>query len=462
MSNVSKNYSSLIQTFIVALIAASGLQISSAYAGACSPGIPCTGYDIYSNTTAGTDASFNGPKAGASWNSGTGAYNNTACDGNFMNQIYSKAYMEASRETIMAEQIIHKPDSVLEYTCFDQYIAMAAHNAGTFTESTNWQNLDVALWTGDDNSASAEIPPNDSSGGSTYRINVSFPNTQVDNALRTLLLSSLANYINNNFNHTFMGESITLDNNLNTSSIGGNSYNCSHMSSVWNVARCIDFGEDDRFRSFEHLVSFDPRSIPQECSPGNTSSDTVTAGSSGTKLDNTSSGDTALLGNRMPGDEPASILGGDINSNCVAAGGTTAGVNTTFSNDMIRVANNCDDGTNLNAYSSFDILDTHSDLIKGFGAHLPGVANTTGVVICGSPIPTHVPIITYTYNNTLGPHPLNGSVRQVQNRQMFLHYDHVCTNPGCYYQPIKTPYIYGAPIVSPTTVPAGVCLPLIP
>ncbi len=377
-----------------------------------------------------------------------------------MNQISSKAYMEASRETIMAEQIIHKPDSVLEYTCFDQYIAMAAHNAGSFTESTKWQTLDVALWTGDDNSASAEIPPNDSSGGSTFQINVSFPNTQIDNALRVLLLDSLRTYVDSNFSHTFMGESITLDNDLNTSSIGSNGYNCSHMSSVWNVARCIDFGEDDRFRSFEHLVSFDPRSIPRECSPGNTSSDTVTAGSDPTKLDNTSTGSTALIGNRMPGDEPAAIPGGDIDSNCVTAGTPTAGVNTTLSNDIIRVANNCDDGTNLNAYSSFDIIETHSELIKSVGAHLPGVGSTTGVVTCNAPFPTYVPVLTYRYDNTLTTHATG--LDQVTGRTISIHYDHFCANPGCYYQPIRVPYFHGTLIPDQDTIPSGACLPLVP
>ena len=75
---------------------------ASAVNAACSPGIPCTGYDAYSNPFASNNPAWNGLKTGVPVPNGlnlTGA-TVTACDGNFMNQIFSRAYMEASREVL--------------------------------------------------------------------------------------------------------------------------------------------------------------------------------------------------------------------------------------------------------------------------------------------------------------------------------------------------------------------------
>ena len=61
-----------------------------------------------------------------------------------MNQIYAKAYLEATRETVVQSIAVRKPDSVLEYTCFDQQLALSADQAaGIFTETTRWENMDV-------------------------------------------------------------------------------------------------------------------------------------------------------------------------------------------------------------------------------------------------------------------------------------------------------------------------------
>ena len=371
-------------------------------AATCSPGIPCTNYDVYDN------ANDNNAKTGSG-----------SCDANFMNQIYSRAFMEANREVIMSEQIIHKPDSVLEYTCFDQFISMAAHNAGPiFSETDYWENMTIEIWTGDN--------------VYTTTINVVFPSTHMDNILAALILDTLSNYIDANFGHTFLGEGTTLDNTI-SSSIGSNSYNCSHMSTVWTVAKCLDFGEDDRFRSFEHLVSNDPRSIPQECSPGNTSSDTVTSGNNSTKLDVTSSGSTSATGG-MPS--------GGQTTECPAAGGPVAGVETDFSNDIINVVNNCDNGTNEFPYASFYAINTFFDIAEAYDD--PDIP-------CSSPLPTGVPIITYNYDTST-----NDDNILVVDRTYEFHYDHICPNAGCYYAPDKEPYTWGDDLPDTTT---GECLP---
>ncbi len=403
-----------------------------AYA-ACSPGIPCTDYNIYD------DPDANIAKADG----------NEACDGNFMNQIYSKAFLEASREVIMAEQIIHKPDSVLEYTCFDQYIAKTAHEAGPiFSESQRWNSSqtprgnEIETSTADDVFSGTEIINNTGATDgfddqSEYSV---FELDRLDNVLEDFLLDTLEEYIDGSFSHTFLGEGTTIDNDLDTTSIGSNTYNCSHMSTIWSIAKCLDFGEDDRFRSFEHLVNADPRSIPTECSP-NISTDVVITGSDSTKLDNTDAGLTGSSGG---------FPSGDLTTRCPPAGGLVSGVNTGITNDQIRVANNCDTTDGPNAFASFDFMKTLNDLIKGYGQYMQGVAESGTNIDCSPPLPTGVPVITYSYT-----HSIVDGIDTI-DRQLQFHYEHLCPNPGCYYDANKVSYTYGSALPASTS---GSCVP---
>ena len=109
----------------IALIAIG--KATPSYAGAtCTPGIPCTGYDINATPGAATNQSYNAWKSGG-LPSDAPPFTNTSCDGNYMNQMIGEAFIHAQREVAMNAQIIRKPDSVLEYTCFDRYVAHAAN-----------------------------------------------------------------------------------------------------------------------------------------------------------------------------------------------------------------------------------------------------------------------------------------------------------------------------------------------
>lgn len=87
----------------------------------CINGLPCLPKDDTTTRAEPDDAS----PANISKNP------SATCDADFMNQIYARAYIEAEREVVMASVAIKKPDSVLEYTCFDQLAYQGFRDAKT-------------------------------------------------------------------------------------------------------------------------------------------------------------------------------------------------------------------------------------------------------------------------------------------------------------------------------------------
>lgn len=409
---------------------------------ACTPGIPCTDFNIFDNPDAGTDATLNGLKTGL-----TAPFEGGACDGNFMNQMIGRAYLEASREVIMAQQIIHKPDSVLEYTCFDQILNNAAANAGIFSEQVPDNANNACLITGDNpcTSTTIDFMPDDD---------------ELDTALDLFLYENLEAYINGDgndggsFTHTFLGEATTIDTDI--ADLAPGAYNCTHMATIWEIAKCADFGEDDRFRTFADLIDEDPRSIPEACSPSNIASDSIETGDDGTKIDSTS-----------PGFESS-----DLYDPCPAGGAPEIPVNvvtgegTGFSNDIIRLAFNCDSESNadqFNEFASIDLMVSQDDLFRGIGTDVV----TQQQITCSPPLPTGVPILTYRYTiNNADENDFSaggnstviaaGEIHTIE-RQIRLQYDHICPNPGCYFVPEEIVYTLGTDLPDPP--PSGSCEP---
>lgn len=165
----------------------------------------------------------------------------TSCDPQYMDALESRAYLEAQREIAMNQNLIFKPDSVLEYTCFDKImgtVARASGDRGNFSESNRW----------------GEIPNHDTAS--------------LDRAFDTVVTSALTSYISTNFGHTYLGGRTAINSNI--QSVTGNAgvYNCSEMLKVWNAARCMNFMDkpgQDGFHDFEYLKSNDPRQLPSAC-----------------------------------------------------------------------------------------------------------------------------------------------------------------------------------------------------
>ncbi len=132
----------------------------------------------------------------------------SSCDPAFGEVMKSHAWMAASREVETAQRLILKPDSVLQYSCFQEQLATAA-SFNSFRESA----AGIAL-VGGQHSA----------------------------------------YLGSNFNHAA---------GANTTGIGPDI--CYSMAVVWGQMKCRDFNKAD-FVTFEDLAGNDRRVFPEPCS----------------------------------------------------------------------------------------------------------------------------------------------------------------------------------------------------
>ncbi|MFP4314054.1 MAG: hypothetical protein ACLFR0_06985 [Alphaproteobacteria bacterium] len=213
------------------------LCVSAPYAYAqCVAGVPCitTDYTVGDGTNAAKSDS-------------------PACDAEFMNQIYARAFLEAQRENIMAQTYIRKPDSVMEYSCLDRLIGQVRpHAVNLFSSSTVWQNRTVPL------NIAYTAAGNQTSVTMTSYMGANSIVTPLNNVVG----ETLGNYVNTNFDHDYLGGTAGIGSSISTS-IPGGAYNCSVMRTVWDLAKCQNFDSAaNTFMTFDELVSTDPRQFP--------------------------------------------------------------------------------------------------------------------------------------------------------------------------------------------------------
>lgn len=224
----------------------------------CMPGLPC----VTGKTENLPDNPNDGPNQPGRPNATK--TDSAACDADFMNQIYARAFIEAERENIMNKDVMRKPDSVLEYTCFDQLVSVAAWNADTVFSGKNW-----TASISNPGLIRNETTSGVSGGtGGPIALAVNMGATRLDNSLQGLVMGSLSSYIANNFAHRFLGGAASEDGSI-SGDIGPDDYNCTFMNGVHFWARCMDFDTHNEFLSFETLAGLDPRLLPphaSECS----------------------------------------------------------------------------------------------------------------------------------------------------------------------------------------------------
>ncbi len=182
------------------------------------------------------------------------------CDALYYETLSSRAWLEAQREITQNQNLILKPDSVFEYTCFDRLLRELADHADEMLSETSSYGQPL-------------------SGSS------------MDNALRRLVGDSLVSYINLNYGSKTSGVAYNLLSGHTAGSAishsitnvtGGSSYSCDIMARVWHAAKCINFVTDspfDGFYSFDEYAytagggtpALDKRHLPTACTPITTS-----------------------------------------------------------------------------------------------------------------------------------------------------------------------------------------------
>jgi hypothetical protein len=172
------------------------------------------------------------------------------CDTDYMASLESRAWLEAQREITQNQNLIFKPDSVLEYTCFDLHLnILAAEATNMFSESNRW---------------------------SIYYM----PSTNaMDNALRDVVGNALLQYITANYETSATGTYDLLGGNLTgvdhnfAPVVSSNSYTCDIMNKVWMQAKCRDFipttafvpPKDGFFTFADYATHPDKRALPSAC-----------------------------------------------------------------------------------------------------------------------------------------------------------------------------------------------------
>ncbi len=172
----------------------------------------------------------------------------TPCDPQYMDALEARAWLEAQREIAQNQNLINKPDSVLEYSCFDRFLyEIADHANQMFSETTRWESID-------DLDAASQ-----------------------DRALTALVYEGLVNYLTTNFPHNFLGHRADSDYDMPTTWANPTApytYQCDRLREVWREAKCLNFFDEangagvrrnhDGFYDFAWYQTNDPRQLPPE------------------------------------------------------------------------------------------------------------------------------------------------------------------------------------------------------
>ena len=172
------------------------------------------------------------------------------CDPEFLDVMEARAWMEGQREVEVAARIILKPDSVLEYSCFDNRIDQLGAAANLiFSDRVSGSPLFPAHGPTASNGVSLGADGPNPPGAV-------FTSASLDNALNQLVTSPTFTFAGTNFGHTFAGGTYA--------GIPPAAASCNAMNAVWSFLKCQDFNQDF-FRTFQELSVSDPRTVPIPC-----------------------------------------------------------------------------------------------------------------------------------------------------------------------------------------------------
>lgn len=158
------------------------------------------------------------------------------CDSMFWSQMTSRAWQEAEREIMQNQNLIFKPDSVMDYTCFDQFANIAAAQGGEIFTHTNYFGEKII-----------ERSMNEST----------------NNAIQAVVSLPLQGYKIFQFNHDFLGGRAgqmqarsTSHSAQNPTSANTARYQCSNMAAIWQAAKCANFIDNSNFNDIDGFYPF--------------------------------------------------------------------------------------------------------------------------------------------------------------------------------------------------------------
>ncbi len=162
------------------------------------------------------------------------------CDPLYYDSLKARAWLEAQREITQNQNLIYKPDSVLEYTCFDKFLdVLAGESTNMFSETLRWGLILVP--------------------GS------------MSLALERLVGVALVSYDYAAFDYDLLGGRFTGEKYTPGVVFGmfGSDYKCDVMKKAWDKAKCMDFVSEpmeDGFYSFAaYRYNNDHRYLPRRC-----------------------------------------------------------------------------------------------------------------------------------------------------------------------------------------------------
>jgi len=204
-----------------------------------------------------------------------------ACDPDFETVLNARSTLEAMREVEIAQRLILRPDSVLEYSCFDDRLNEIAASADQmFSDNVFSRDMfnvppthynpsgTYAAFLPTINAASVTTP------GSVLGTNLTGPNpppappgrllnSGLNNALSNAVYATMYQYLLSNFSQVYAADTFPGS----TSAVGV----CDPMNAVWEFIKCTDFDRGS-FRTLGQMALGDPRVDAIPCNDPNRSS----------------------------------------------------------------------------------------------------------------------------------------------------------------------------------------------
>ncbi|MBL4804514.1 MAG: hypothetical protein JKY71_06575 [Alphaproteobacteria bacterium] len=197
-----------------------------------------------------------------------------ACDPEFYDVMAARSWLEGKREVEVAQRLILKPDSVLEYSCFDDRLTEMAIGANTmFSDNVfspvMFPNHPTSVSRPDFMGPPAVSQP-DLDIGDPGPNPPGTPNqlflTGLDTALSQIAYDPQFAFLLQNFSHRYGGgTALTLP----ASTV------CNPMALVWDFMKCQDF-DINHFRTLREFTLIDPRNMPIPCNDPNRTSNWLT------------------------------------------------------------------------------------------------------------------------------------------------------------------------------------------